>query len=279
MNQPPLPLLPLLPLLPPGSEATGSDRASCSSPAPARSSSARRGAMGSLCAPVLLPLLLGLGAGAGAGWRSVAAEAAAVPTDKKPAAAGATAAPAEAVSWKPLFDGKTLTGWKSTDFSGRGEVKIKEGQILLETGYMTGITWTNLADLPRSNYEISLEAMRVDGSDFFCGLTFPLGKDYCSYIVGGWGGGVVGLSSIDGQDASQNDTTKYLNFQNNRWFLVRLRVTDAKIEAWIDADKMVDVTREEKTFSLRLEVESSKPLGICTWNTGAALRNLKLRRL
>jgi hypothetical protein len=181
--------------------------------------------------------------------------------------------------WKSLFDGKTLTGWKSTDFSGRGEVAVHEGTIRLETGLMTGITWTNTSDLPRTNYEISLQAMRVEGSDFFCGLTFPVGKDYCSFIVGGWGGGVVGLSSLDGQDASQNETTKYLNFQNNRWFDIRVRVTDGKIEAWIDADKMVDVSLAEKTLSLRLEVEASKPLGIATWNTAAALRQLKIRRL
>ena len=229
---------------------------------------------------MLLPFVIGLGAGAGVGLPTLAADkaVAAEAVEKKPAAA-APAATAEVANWKPMFDGKTLTGWKASDFSSPGAVKVKDSQIVLETGYMTGITWTNLADLPRSNYEISLEAMRVDGSDFFCGLTFPLGKEFCSFIVGGWGGGVVGLSSIDGEDASQNETTKYLNFQNNRWFLVRLRVTDAKIEAWIDSDKMVDLTREDKTFSLRLEVEPSKPLGISTWNTAAALRNLKLRRL
>src|SRR6185436_61670 len=142
-------------------------------------------------------------------------------------------------AWKNLFDGKTLTGWKSTDFAGHGEVEVKDGTIQLGNGYMTGITWTNLAELPRMNYEISLEAMRVEGSDFFCGLTFPVGKDPCSFIAGGWGGGVVGLSSLDGQDASQNETTKYMNFPNGRWFQIRVRVTAGKIEAWIDTEKMV----------------------------------------
>jgi hypothetical protein len=106
-----------------------------------------------------------------------------------------------------------------------------------------------------------------------------VGKDPCSFIVGGWGGGVVGLSSLDGQDASQNETTKYLNFENGKWFKVRVKVTKGKIEAWIDADKMVDVTTEGKAMSIRLEVEPSKPLGIATWNTAAALRNIRLRRL
>jgi hypothetical protein len=193
---------------------------------------------------------------------------------KPPANAGTTN---KAPAWTSLFDGKTLAGWKSTDFAGRGDVTVKDGKITLEAGQMTGITWTN--DLPRMNYEISLEAMRVEGSDFFCGLTFPVGKAPCSLIVGGWGGGVVGLSSLDGQDAANNETTRYMNFQTGRWYLIRLRVTDTKIEAWIDTDKVVDIGTADRTISIRLEVEESKPLGIATWSTAAALRDLKLRRL
>jgi hypothetical protein len=203
--------------------------------------------------------------------------------DNDRAAAPAPAKPATTVPTQPapaaknLFDGKTLTGWKITDFAGHGEVEVKEGRIILGSGIMTGITWTN--DLPRTNYEVSLEAMRVEGSDFFCALTFPVGKQPCSFIVGGWGGGVVGLSSLDGQDAANNETTKYMNFENGRWFQVRLRVSNGKIEAWIDAEKVVDVDIRDKTVSIRLEVEESKPLGIASWSTTAALRNIKLRRL
>jgi hypothetical protein len=204
--------------------------------------------------------------------------------DKAPAekkadlkAAASTVTTNKAAAWKSLFDGKTLTGWKLTDFAGRGEVNVKEGKITLDSGQMTGITWTN--DLPRMNYEISLEAMRVEGSDFFCGLTFPVGKDPCSLIVGGWGGGVVGLSSIDSQDAANNETTRYMNFQTGRWYLIRLQVTDKKIEAWIDTDKVVDLPTAEKTISVRLEMEESRPLGIATWSTAAALRHLRLRTI
>src|SRR5687768_9229555 len=113
----------------------------------------------------------------------------------------------KAKGWKRMFDGKTLTGWKVTDFAGHGDVKAVDGKLVLEQGYMTGVTYTN--SVPRVNYEVSLEAMRVEGNDFFCGLTFAAGKDPCSLIVGGWGGGVVGLSSLDGEDASSNETTQY----------------------------------------------------------------------
>jgi len=176
-----------------------------------------------------------------------------------------------------MFDGKTLTGWESTDFSGKGPVSVTNGQINLGLGYMTGITWTN--DLPRMGYEISLEAMRVEGSDFFCGLTFPVDKDYLSFIVGGWGGGVVGLSNVDGANASENETTTYMNFVNGRWHRIRLRVEPGKIQAWIDEDRVVNLETAEKSFSIRIEMESSKPLGIATWNTAAALKNIQLKKL
>src|SRR5262247_2068084 len=103
------------------------------------------------------------------------ATAADKPAPEKTASPKPAAPPdsAKAVEWKSLFDGKTLAGWKVTDFAGRGEVNVKDGRIILESGSMTGVTWTN--DLPRMNYEISLDAMRVEGSDFFCGLTFPVG--------------------------------------------------------------------------------------------------------
>ncbi len=174
----------------------------------------------------------------------------------------------------PMFDGKTLTGWKATDFSNRGKVEVENGAIQLRNGYMTGVTWTN--DLPRMNYEISLDAMRVEGSDFFCGLTFPVDTNYLSFIVGGWGGGTVGMSSIDSEDASSNETTKFMNFTTGRWYHIRVRVTPKKVQAWLDDEKVVDFEWEERRLSIRLEVESCTPLGVATWNTAGALKDIKL---
>lgn len=181
--------------------------------------------------------------------------------------------------WKPLWDGRTLAGWQITDFAGRGDVKVENGNLVLETGIMTGVNWTNAAALPRLNYEVALDAMRVEGSDFFCGLTFPVGANPCSLIVGGWGGGVVGLSNIDSQDAANNDTTKYMNFDNGKWFAIRVRVTGTNISAWIDGDRVVDADTEGRSISIRPEVEASQPLGIASWSTTAAIRNVRLRRL
>lgn len=177
-----------------------------------------------------------------------------------------------------LFNGRTLGEWKVTDFGGQGDVYVKNGSIFLEMGYdLTGVTWTGPLD--RMNYEITLEAMRVAGNDFFCGLTFPVDSNSCSLILGGWGGDVCGLSSLDYYDASENETTQSISFEEGRWYNVRLRVTTDKIQAWLDDEKIVDVVTTGRTIDIRWEVDLSRPLGIATWHTTAALRNIRLRKL
>lgn len=179
-----------------------------------------------------------------------------------------------------LFDGKSLAGWSITQFGGEGEVTIDDGKIVLEMGNnMTGITLADTVKIPVIDYEISLEAMRIEGDDFFCGLTFPVGDKSLSFIVGGWGGATVGISSLDGADASTNETTTYQDFDRNKWYKIRLAVTQKRLQAWIDDKKVVDVEHAGKKLSIRSEVALSKPLGFSTWLTKAALRNITIRPL
>ena len=130
---------------------------------------------------------------------------------------------------------------------------MENGQILIEAGRsLTGINWGGPA-LPSTNYELALQAMRVDGNDFFAGVTFPVGDSFCSLILGGWGGSVVGLSSINDVDASENETSQAVTFDQKRWYNIRIRVTPAKIEAWLDDRELVNVDSRtnESTSGLR----------------------------
>lgn len=177
-----------------------------------------------------------------------------------------------------IFDGKTLDGWEITQFGPQGPVTVSDGKIKLDFGDgCTGITSTR--DVPKMNYAITLDARRTSGNDFFCGLTFPVNDSFCSFIVGGWGGSVVGLSNINNESAINNETKTTKKFVNNTWYTIKLRVTTDKIEAWIDNDKMVDYAHKDDELSIRNDVNLSKPLGICSWNTAAELRNIRLEEI
>ncbi|MES2792566.1 MAG: DUF1080 domain-containing protein [Planctomycetota bacterium] len=198
------------------------------------------------------------------------------PAEKK-AAAPAAAEKAE-VQWQPLFDGKTLDGWKPTEFGTGGEILVEDGRMLISFGDgCTGVTWQK--DFPKVDYEVRVEAQRVDGTDFFCGMTFPVQESPCSLIVGGWGGAVVGLSSIDGEDAAHNKTSQYMTFKKGQWYNVRLRVTKTRVTVWIDEKQVIDQETTGHKLTIRPEVKKSLPFGICSWSTTAALRKVELRKL
>jgi len=181
--------------------------------------------------------------------------------------------------WQSLFDGKSLAGWKATNFGGEGEVSVRDGTILMEQGNdLTGITYTR-GDFPKMDYEVTLEGKRVAGNDFFCTTTFPVGDKHCSFVVGGWGGTVIGLSSLDERDASQNETGNFKEFKRDRWYRVRIRVTKDRIVTWIDDAKVVDVETKGRKISIRPEVELSRPFGISTWRTTGAVRDVRVRPL
>ncbi len=202
-----------------------------------------------------------------------------------PAGAAETPGAKAAAGERVLFDGRTLAGWKLSGFEGEGDVKVDpkfQGggpAIVIGKGVMlSGITWTRGGELPRTNYELSLEAMRVDGADFFCGLTFPVGKSACTFVVGGWSGMVVGISSIDDADASENETTSGMDFADKRWYRIRVRVTDTKIEAWIDDVQKADVEWPGRKIALRPgDIQQSLPLGVSSYMTTAAVRNVRLK--
>lgn len=179
----------------------------------------------------------------------------------------------KAGSWKPLQG-----SWVVSQFGGDGPVEIKGNAVKIGFGDpLTGIRWEG--DLPRENFEVELEAKRTDGFDFFCALTFPVGKNNVSFIMGGWGGGVVGISSVDGFDASENDTTTFRNFDNDRWYKVRARVDANQIQCWIDDKAAAEQLRKGHEFDIRYEMDQCVPLGVAAFQCKSEMRNMRIRTL
>jgi hypothetical protein len=181
--------------------------------------------------------------------------------------------------WRPLFDGKSLEGWKPAEFHGRGVVRVENGAIMMEPGNpLTGINST--AALPKINYEVRFEALKGKGGDFFASLTFPVRDSHATWVLGGWGGDIVGISSLDNWDASENETRTYFTFEPGKWYLLRLQVREDKILAWIDDEQVVNVSIAGRHVGLRPgEIEKSVPFGFASYRTMGAVRKVEYRPL
>jgi Domain of Unknown Function (DUF1080) len=185
----------------------------------------------------------------------------------------------ELATKRALFDGKTLEGWKKTDFAHAGAVKVDEGRIVLAAGNaMTGITTTR-TDLPRINYQLSYSAMRLDGVDFFAAATFPVGDAHLTLVNGGWGGHITGLSSLNGQDASENETSRPIKFENGKWYQFRVRVTDRAIRCWVDGKPIVGLDYRDHQLGTRIETRANEPLGFATYECSGAVKDIAIRTL
>lgn len=186
---------------------------------------------------------------------------------------------AQGEGWLPLFDGKSMEGWKQSGFRNEGPVRVDGGALLLSAGKpMTGITYTKA--FPKSGYELRYEAARLEGGDFFAALTFPVAESHCTLVTGGWGGDIVGLSSVDGWDASDNQTRTYYSFEAGRWYRFRVRVTAEKIQAWIDDEALIDLDIRGREIALRPgDTKLTAPLGFFSYGTTGGIRKIEYRPL
>jgi len=167
------------------------------------------------------------------------------------------------------------SSWTPSHFGGDGPIEMKDGVLSLGFGDpLTGVRWEG--DFPKQDYEVSLEARRVGGFDFFCGLTLPLADQRFSLVLGGWGGSLVGLSSIDGLDASNNETMLIRNFEKNRWYKVRVRVAKEKINVWLDDEQIIEIECKGRVFDVRSEMLESLPLGIAAFQCESEVRNVRV---
>jgi len=182
--------------------------------------------------------------------------------------------------WKPLLDGETLSGWETVRYTGGGEPYIKNGALVLpmaDMGLMTGVRWAG-DSIPVNNYIIQYEARRTEGNDIFAGLTFPYKDTYASLILGGWRGIVNGISSIDGYDASENETFLRFSLNNNQWYQVQLRVETDSIRAFIGTSEIVSLATAGKVIHLRDDILNTG-LTLWTYLSTGEIRNMRIKEI
>ncbi|MDP6989839.1 MAG: DUF1080 domain-containing protein [Planctomycetota bacterium] len=190
----------------------------------------------------------------------------------------AAEAPPGEEPWTVLLAADRLADWEATAFGGEGAIGVEDDLVVLEMGSpLTGLSWTG-GELPLWDYELEVTARRLAGTDFFCGLTFPVGDSHATLILGGWGGALTGLSCLDGADASENETTTFIAYERGREVTARVRVTRAVIETWLDGELLHTVDIAGRSVGLRPEVLLSRPLGVASFLTRSGLGELRLRR-
>ncbi|MEN8736286.1 MAG: DUF1080 domain-containing protein [Akkermansiaceae bacterium] len=179
--------------------------------------------------------------------------------------------------WHELQD----AAWTDVQFGGQGETTLAGNVFSFGLGVeLTGIRFEEF--IPTAPYELEFEARKLIGTDFFCGLTFPVRCDTecLTLILGGWGGGTIGLSSINGKAASENESTSYRNFKIDQWYRLKLCVTESKIAVTLDGEKIIDFEIGGAELGLRSgPIDLCAPFGIATWQTASEIRDLRWRSL
>lgn len=190
--------------------------------------------------------------------------------------------PPQRAEWK-LLGSEFAHAWEKSGIEGEGAFTILHGEIRLEPGQpMTGARFAewHALKLPVSGYSIEYQAMRLEGNDFFGTVTFPVNDAHVSLVVGGWGGAVVGISSIDDMDANENNTRGNGVFPNGVWHKVRVEVRDDDLQVWIDSKLFVNVSTKGHKLGLRPgDIEKCVPFGFASYATRARIREVVIRKL
>lgn len=164
-----------------------------------------------------------------------------------------------------------------------GADAAKAGVLVLGQGELLSVAkYEGKNPLPLDGFEISWEGARIEGSDFFAALTFPIGSaEQCAtFVAGGWGGWTIGISSIDGLFANENETTRSMPFEQGQWYAFTLQVDKQSIRAVIDGEETFHIALKGKTIAMHpSEIGKSVPLGFASFNTKGAVRNVRIRPL
>ena len=184
-----------------------------------------------------------------------------------------------------LLSAQWLSKWTTPMVPEAGRVVVNESSIRLDSGApMTVVRFDALSELGLNlaHYEVTFEARRVEGTDFFAALTFPVGsQDRClSFINGGWGGGTTGFSNIDHTPASDNLTASLQRYVLGQWHAFRVLVSPEEILVTLDGRSIIRTAVQGHHFGLRPgDIELCAPFGFASYETTGEIRAISIRSL
>ena len=184
-----------------------------------------------------------------------------------------------------LLSPSIITAWETAAIPDQGAVDVAVDGLRIQSGKpMSGVRFSAWRSprFPLTNYAIDYEAMRVEGRDIFGMVTFPVGDEetHATFVLGGWGGTVTGISSIDFSDANENQTRGEHPFENDHWYRVRIEVRTGDLRAWIDGKIVVNVSIKGRHVGLRQGyVDHCLPFGFATYGSAAVIRAVAMTRL
>jgi hypothetical protein len=183
--------------------------------------------------------------------------------------------------WVSLFDGASMGKWEALrevpDGGKLGSVKLVKGAMAFDTmGTCALIKYTG--DLPETNYEVAFQAMLVEGEKIGA-FVFPVSGVYCTWYVQGYRGVYTGLEMIDERGYRGNATTRRIALPKGKWHAVRLRVTTAGIQAWVEGEQTLSFTGDRKRLSSTTFSRAIGSLGHYTNNSRVVLRSIRIRTL
>jgi len=143
----------------------------------------------------------------------------------------------------------------------------KTGRPRSRKDFLAGIT--SAREFPKFNLELRMEALRVDGYEFFAKSLSP----FTIPSTPGRLGGPHQPGRYGCVDARENGALIRRNFESGRQYALRLRVTADRIQAQIEDEVVIEMYISlHASLGLVPAIELSTPPGIASYSTTANVR-------
>lgn len=125
-----------------------------------------------------------------------------------------------------------------------------------------------------SHYEITLDAKKLSGNEGFLILFYARNAThFCWLNLGGWGNSQDGIQQARGQrNPLALVMQPTIHVKEGHWYHIRLRCDGPEIQSWVDGKKCVN-------YRIQSPSAFKGKIGIGTWQTQAAFKNITVRSL